>query len=145
MLARTVSPLYSVAEQLQVADLGVLATQGFRTIINNRPDHEAEDQPESREFAAAAKSLGISYLYFPVKGSQQAGEFISDEHVEAFERIYRQAQGPILAFCRTGTRSIILWALMETVTLGSEPVLAAATTAGYNLTSLKDRMESRNP
>ena len=141
MQIRIVLPFFSVADQLQVLDLGDLAAQGIKTIINNRPDNEISVQPESLELAAAAESLGMTYLYLPVTGSNRADEHITDQHIEIFARTYCSAEGPTLAFCRTGTRSIALWALVAAKTLGVDAVLTAAATAGYDLSRLIPRLE----
>ena len=111
MQIRSVSPDYSVAEQIQIFDLGIAAAQGIKTIINNRPDNEGQGQPKSADIAAAAEALGLEYFYIPI----QLGT-ISEENIDDFERAYSSAVGPMLAFCRSGTRSVSVWALAEAKT-----------------------------
>jgi sulfide:quinone oxidoreductase len=100
------TPFLAVSPQIAEADLGALAAQGFRAVINNRPDGEAEDQPESAALAAAAGRVGLEYRHVPVVSGK-----ITDDDVAAFARALDAVKGPVLAFCRTGTRSTTLWAL----------------------------------
>ena len=137
-LFKKVSPVFSVAEQLQVSDLKLAAAQGFKTIINNRPDHEAQGQPESKLFASAAENLGMTYLYVPVDSGR-----ITDQNVEEFEQALSAADVPVLAFCRTGTRCIILWALNESQTRPADLILAETTDAGYDCSGVRGRLDVR--
>ena len=105
---KQITPFLSVASQLSISDLGIASAQGFRTIINNRPDGEADDQPTSDELAGAAAALGLDYLYLPVVPGQ-----VTDDDVAAYRDAEARIIGPVLGFCRTGTRAITLWALAE--------------------------------
>src|SRR4051812_12117913 len=102
---RRVTDDISVAPQISVADVDAAASAGFRTIINNRPDGEDPAQPSGHEIEAAAQAAGLAYFHIPVRGGP------TPEQVETTARILEQAQGPILAFCRSGTRSIVTWSL----------------------------------
>lgn len=132
MQIKKVSPHFSVAEQLQVADLGIAAAQGIKTIVNNRPDNEAQGQPTSAEIAAAAEAMGLGYFYIPITPG-----IISEQNIEDFATTCASAMGPILAFCRTGTRSITLWAMSEARTLNVDAVLSATSEAGYDLSGMR--------
>ena len=132
MQIKKVSPHFSVAEQLQVSDLGIAAAQGIETIVNNRPDNEAKGQPASADIAAAAEALGLAYFHIPVVPGK-----ISEQNIEDFSSACSSAMGPILAFCRTGSRSISLWALVEAKTLDVDAVLAATSGAGYDLSGMR--------
>lgn len=134
---KKISPSFSVTSQLTIKDLGLASSQGFKTIINNRPDGESDDQPSSKEFEHAAQELGLEYLHVPVVSGK-----ISDTDIEAFSEALGNVMGPVLAFCRTGTRSTSLWALSQAKRLDATAILAAAEEAGYNLTSLVPRLES---
>jgi sulfide:quinone oxidoreductase len=135
MNIKKVSPRFSVVEQISAADLGAAAAQGIKTIICNRPDDESQGQPSSSEIASAAENLGMSFLNIPVKSGS-----ITDQNIEDFERAYHEAQGPILAYCRTGTRSVMLWALAEVSSLDIEAVLSATKDAGFDLTAMRPRL-----
>jgi sulfide:quinone oxidoreductase len=131
------TPFLSVSPQLAEADLGILAAQGFRSVVDNRPDGEAEDQPPSAVLAAAAERVGLAYRHLPVVSGQ-----VTDEDVAAFARALAELKGPVLAFCRTGTRSATLWALSEAWHLDPAAILAAAAGAGYDLAGLRPRLEA---
>jgi sulfide:quinone oxidoreductase len=131
------TPNISVAHQLTAQDLEQAAAAGFKTIINNRPDGEALDQPPSEELAAAAKRLGLTYHHIPAVSGQ-----ISHEQVEAFRTALGGAEKPALAFCRTGTRSTTLWALAASDRLSVNEILQTTSDAGYNLEALRPRLEA---
>ena len=103
---KQLTPFLSVIGQIQPKDMTSVAAAGFLTVINNRPDQEGEDQPSSVEMAEAAQAAGLQYYYLPVIAGQ-----ISDQNVADFAQLLAQVKGPVLAFCRTGTRSSSLWAL----------------------------------
>lgn len=111
---------------------------GFGTVINNRPDGEEPGQATSAQIGEAATRLGLNYLHLPVVASQ-----ISDADVDAFARALDRCNEPILAFCRTGTRSTMLWALSQAGKLSSEEIIATAQNAGYDLSALRARLERR--
>ena len=90
----------SFAGQITPEQVQQIATDGFKTIINNRPDGEAADQPTSSEIEAAAREAGLAY-----KEISFAGNALTQQHVEDFADYFNQAEQPILMFCRTGNRS----------------------------------------
>ncbi|QFU16714.1 TIGR01244 family sulfur transferase [Microvirga thermotolerans] len=137
MKAVALTPNLSVAPQLTEADLQQAAAAGYRTIVNNRPDGEAPDQPRSADLAAAAKRLGLEYRHIPVVPGQ-----LPDELVEAFRTTFTEAEKPVLAFCRTGTRSTSLWALAATDRLTPAEILQTAAEAGYDLEALRPRLQA---
>ncbi|MGD8416404.1 MAG: TIGR01244 family sulfur transferase [Pseudomonadales bacterium] len=135
---RKISPFFSVSPQISPADVGILASQGYRTIICNRPDGEADDQPDAAEIGAAAKRHGLTFHAHPVRAGQ-----VTDDDVTQFASLLGDAEGPVLAFCRTGTRSISLWALGEAHHLPADTLLSTAAALGYDLASLRERLEAR--
>jgi len=136
MNTKKISPLFSVSSQISVTDFGTLASQGYRTIINNRPDAEADDQPNSYELAAAAQRQGLHFHAQPVESGK-----ITDADVVAFASLLKTVEGPVLAFCRTGTRSMTLWSLSQAPQLSTRAILGSAAAAGYNLENLTERLE----
>ena len=82
---KQLSPFLSVAGQLEPADMGTLAANGFRSVINNRPDREGDGQPDSAAMEAAARASGLDYHYLPVISGQ-----ISDQDVVAFRALMDQ-------------------------------------------------------
>ncbi len=126
---RRVTDRISVSPQIALADVDEAARQGFRTIINNRPDGEDPAQPPSREFEAAAAQAGLAYAHVPVRGGP------SPEQVATQHQLVGQADGPVLAFCRSGTRSIVTWALGELISgaRSRDELIALGREAGYDL------------
>ncbi len=135
---KKISPFISVSPQLSVPDVGVAASMGFKAIINNRPDNESDDQPPSADIERAAIAQGLAYRHIPVVGGK-----ISDADIEAFKSALGEVTGPVLAFCRTGQRSISLWSLSEGDHMSADALVAAASEAGYDISSLKNRIAGR--
>ena len=138
MEVRKISPFISVSPQLQVQDIGVAASQGFKVIINNRPDGEEDGQPSSDELKAAAQANGLEYIHIPVIPGK-----VTDKDVEAFSKALDSVRGPVLAFCRTGTRSSTLWALSVAPRLDTDAILQTTAEAGYDLSALRPKIEAR--
>ena len=100
------SSRFHVSAQITVADLFDIAAQGFKSIINNRPDHEAAGQPKSAELSVVAADLGMKLLHIPVDP-----KFVTNNDVDELNRACEDLEGPILLFCRSGARSTKLWKL----------------------------------
>ena len=115
--------------QIVPADLSPLADRGIRLLVNNRPDGEEPGQPASAEIEAAARAAGLDYRHIPISGDFPA------IRVEAMAQALEQ--GPVLAYCRSGTRSTWLWALAR-ASRGAEPerLIRQAAEAGYDLRPL---------
>lgn len=102
------SDWFSTCGQLQPEDLTGLAGKGFRAVINNRPDGEVEAQPSSAALATAAQQAGMVYVHLPVVSGQ-----IDEHHVQEMTHLLQTLPRPILAFCRSGTRSSYLFQLTQ--------------------------------
>jgi len=98
----------SLASQIQLDDLALIKQKGFKTIINNRPDNEVPNQPSDEEISVRAREQGLSYFYIPIFPSG-----ISAENIEETIIALEQTQGPVLAFCRSGTRSGVLLEVLK--------------------------------
>ncbi len=138
MDARTISAGLSVSEQITPNDVENLAKQGFRTIICNRPDGEADGQPTFAEIAAAAQANGITARHLPVTPGQ-----ISDAGATQFAEFLKDLPGPVLAYCRTGTRSAMLWSIAMAEVKPLTDILAATQAAGCDMSPLLPRLATR--
>ena len=138
MEIKQLTSFFSVSAQLGEVDVAAAATAGFKTLINNRPDDEAEAQPGSATLAAAAERSGIDYLHLPVTSSA-----VSDEDVAQFTAAMAKVRGPVLAFCQSGLRPASLWALSEAWHLDIQVLLKVAGGAGYDLAGLEQRLAQR--
>ncbi len=132
---RQLTSSLSVAGQIAETDLPMIASQGFRAIVNNRPDDEAPGQPAAAALARAAERLGLAYRHVPARSGQ-----LTDADVAAFARALAELPGPVLAFCRSGTRSTTLWALGATGGLSPDDILRIAAEAGFDLAAIRARL-----
>lgn len=122
-----------VSPQLALEDVAAAAAQGVAMIINNRPDGEEPDAPQGDAIEAAAAAAGLNYVAIPVGHSG-----FSEPQVDAMIAALEQAEGPILAYCRSGTRSTLLWALAQ-AKQGMDPDTIARTAmqAGYDVSPVR--------
>lgn len=128
----------SVASQLTIDEIPRAAEAGFRAIIINRPDGETDDQPASADVIEAARHHGLETSLIPVTSGD-----IDDDDVAAFAAAVYDLPKPILAYCRTGTRSAMLWALSQAGHRPTDAIIARAAEAGYDLESLRPRLDAR--
>ncbi|MBN8947030.1 MAG: TIGR01244 family phosphatase [Rhodanobacter sp.] len=120
----------SVSPQIDVDDIAALAAQGIRGIVNNRPDGEEPGQPDNATLESAARAAGLDWRHIPVTGMPVAPATLRE-----FSAALEELPGPLLAFCRSGTRSSALWALQAPGT--ADDILATARAAGYDLSMLR--------
>jgi len=119
--------------QIGLAEVAEAKALGVSLIVNNRPEGESDDQTPGDEIAAAARAAGIDYLAIPVTHSG-----FSETQVQAMSAALAQAKGPVLAYCRSGTRSTLLWALAEASRGANPAVIAAkAAQAGYDISPVR--------
>ena len=127
---------FAVAPQIAPEDMAWLRDEGFALVINNRPDGEEPGQPSGAEVQAAAETVGLAYAAIPVASG------FSPAQIDAMAQALGGAGGPVLAFCRSGTRSTFLWALAE-ANRGAEPetIATAAASAGYDIAPVRAAVE----
>lgn len=138
MEPRRLTPALSVAAQIDPDDVPEIVRLGFKAIINNRPDNESPSQPASTEIAEAAKRTGLAYRYIPVRSGM-----VTDENVGDFAEALGELEGPVLAFCRSGTRCTVLWALSEAGHTEPSEIVRIAADAGYDMAPLLPRIVAR--
>lgn len=135
MKLKQVNSDFFLSDQIIQQDLEKIAEEGIKTILCNRPDGEGADQPNIIEIEQAAKKFGIQVEYLPVTSGK-----VTDGQAQEFKKVYQNAKKPILAFCRTGTRSITLWALSQGREQNLEETLLTAKTLGYDLHGIVPRI-----
>lgn len=127
----------SVSPQLALEDIAQAAALGFTTIVNNRPDGEEPSAPGGDAIAAAAATAGLNYVAIPVG---HAG--FSEPQVDAMIAAMEQAEGPILAYCRSGTRSTLLWALAAAKQRETpDTIVRTAAQAGYDVSPIRTMID----
>ncbi len=125
---RPISAKLSVSPQISIDDLQAIKDAGFRAIMCNRPDGEGADQPTFDEISETAQKLGLETRYLPIISGK-----VSDEDAAQFGAALTELPGPVLAYCRTGTRSATLWSLSQADTLSVADILATTKSAGYDM------------
>jgi uncharacterized protein (TIGR01244 family) len=138
---RQVTPDFSAAGQIDATDVSRIAELGYKTIINNRPDHEEPGQPSISEIKAAAERAGLRFHNLPFVGQPPPGV------VAETALVVEQAPGPVLAYCRTGTRSIKAWGLAAALSGTKRPdeIIALAAKAGYDLEGARGALVTLAP
>ncbi|WP_439523474.1 TIGR01244 family sulfur transferase [Marivita sp.] len=135
MTLNKINDALTVSPQITAADVPAIKEAGFRSIICNRPDGEGSDQPTHEEIELAAKAAGLEVRYLPV----QTG-LVGDEDAAAFGVALREMPGPVLAYCRSGTRSATLWSLSQAKSLPMAEILGATKAAGYDMNGVARRI-----
>jgi uncharacterized protein (TIGR01244 family) len=129
---------FFVAPQIMPDDVAAAKALGVALIINNRPDNEEPGQPEGADIEAAARAAGIAYLAIPISGMG-----IGPEHLDAFDEAISRADGPVLAFCRSGTRSTVLRAYTRArAGEAVDRIIDEAADAGYNIAGQRRALEA---
>jgi uncharacterized protein (TIGR01244 family) len=137
-MIRKIDDKISVAPQIAPEEIAELARAGFKGIVNNRPDGEDAGQPEGEAVRRAAEAAGLSYTAIPVT---HAG--FSADMIEGMADALQAAGGPVLAYCRSGTRSCNLWALAEASRGGDPQALTAkAAGAGYDISGIRPLLDA---
>ena len=129
---RKIDETISVAPQISVEQVRQAADQGFAMVINNRPEQEEPGQPSGDAIREAARAAGLAYVAIPINH----GGFTVDQ-IQAMQTALAEARGPVLAFCRSGTRSTFVWALARGAA-GEDPdeLARKAIDAGYDISPI---------
>ena len=125
----------AVCDQVRPEEVAALKAAGFRSIVVNRPDGEGADQPTFAEIARAAQDAGMEARYLPVETGK-----VSDDDAAKFAAAMEELPKPVLAFCRSGTRSTTLWALSQAGQRPLPDILARAKAAGYDMSGVTRRI-----
>ncbi len=138
---RRVTPEFAVAGQLELADIARAAAEGYKVLVCNRPEGEDPGQPTEAEIKTAAAAAGLTYKSLPYTG--QTPPSVVGETAELLENTH----GPVLAYCRTGKRSIMAWALAKALAGNNTPeeIIALAGRAGYDLSGARGALETLAP
>ena len=132
---KTLSKKFAVSPQIMPGEVAGIAAEGYRAILCNRPDGEGADQPSFEEIEAAAKAAGIEARYVPVQSGM-----VQDADVDAFGAALAEVQRPVMAYCRSGTRSATLWSFHESRKRPMPEILAATKAAGYDMNGVARRI-----
>lgn len=129
---KRVTDAFSTSPQIDIGDVAKAKAEGVTLIIDNRPDGEEPSAPQSADIEQAAKAAGIDFVHIPVVGGP------TPEQVAAMREAIDGAGGKVLAYCRSGTRSINTWALGQGET-GRDALIELGAAAGYDLSNVLPR------
>jgi uncharacterized protein (TIGR01244 family) len=134
---RQISPDYAVSPQINPSDVATIKAAGFTTIICNRPDAEIPPSHHAEVVGALAKAEGLKFVVLPVT-HQDLNEGLINAQRDAIEN----SAGPVFAYCASGTRCSIVWALGQVGLQSADEILSATTAAGYDLGGLRPQLEA---
>jgi uncharacterized protein (TIGR01244 family) len=134
---RRLSETMLASPQIAPEDMAAAKAAGITLIINNRPDGEDPDAPQGHEIAAAAAAAGLGYIAIPIGHSG-----FSEPQVDAMIAALEETDGSVLGYCRSGTRSTLLWSLAQ-AKLGANPdaIAHAAAQAGYDISPIRPMVD----
>jgi sulfide:quinone oxidoreductase len=135
---RKITGVFSVSPQIAESDIAAIAAEGFKAIINNRPDGETPDQPNHVAIRDAVQQAGLAYRHIPIVSGT-----LTEASVQAMRDALAEVEGPVLAFCRSGTRSTTLWALAEADVRDAAVIIELAAQAGYDLEPMRGVLDIR--
>lgn len=128
------TPTYAVAPQIDPSDAEAIRAAGFTDVICNRPDDEVPPELQAAAVEAALAGAGVRFHLNPVRNGA-----LTEVEVERQADILAEAGGPVLAYCRSGTRSSITWALGESV-MSPDDIVAAGARGGYDLSPYRGHL-----
>jgi uncharacterized protein (TIGR01244 family) len=134
---RKITDTYAVAPQIDLADVPAIRAAGFAMVINNRPDGEIPAHLHTEPMRAAVEAAGMTYVVNPVIGGQ-----MTMDNVTAQGAAIAAATGPVLAYCASGNRSSVVWALSQAGTRPADELIGLPARHGYQLEHLRPMIES---
>ncbi len=137
MDARVITPRYSVSPQISAEDLPAIAAAGYKMVICNRPDEEVPPSHQADAIRAAAEAAGLRFEALPL-----THQTMTPENVAAQREFYENSEGPVLAYCASGTRSSVVWALGQASEMSADDILQKTAAAGYQLDGLRPALDS---
>ncbi|MFN3278462.1 MAG: TIGR01244 family sulfur transferase [Paracoccus hibiscisoli] len=133
---RQITPDLAVSPQIMPEDVPALAQAGFKVLVNNRPDDEVGPDIDHDAMAMAAEQAGMRYHYLPFYPGQITPQLIAEFGAAT------AGQGPVIAYCRSGNRSTVLWALNQAGRLPEDEILRIAADAGFDLSGVSPLIAS---
>ena len=134
---RRLTPDYAVSPQVAVSDLAAMKAAGFTTVIDNRPDAEIPAELHTAVMRAAAEAIGLTFVANPVIGGA-----LTPENVARQAEAIAASAGPVLAYCASGNRSSIVWALAMAGKYPADELISAPGRYGYNIEHLRGQLEA---
>ncbi len=134
---RNITPRYSVAPQIEPQDFATLKAAGYTAVICNRPDAENPPALQTDAMAKAAAAAGLAFHVIPL-----THQTMTPDNIAAQKNAMTSSEGPVLAYCASGTRCSVIWSLMQAGEMSTDDILAATAKAGYQLEGLRPTLEA---
>jgi len=134
---RRITPDYAVSPQIAPDDMPAIVAAGFKAILCNRPDAEVPHELSAAVMRIAAEAAGLGFIDNPV-----THQGLNMDMVTLQAQTIAQADGPVLAYCASGTRSSIVWSLGQAGKMPVDAIISATARAGYELSNLRPRLEA---
>ena len=134
---RPLTDSYSVSPQIMPGDLAAIRAAGFSTVIDNRPDGEIPPDLHSATMQKAAEALGLVFVANPVIGGA-----LSLDNVTTQKAAIDSASGPVLAYCASGNRSSVVWALANAGRMPADQLISIPARFGYQLEGIRGQIEA---
>lgn len=134
---RALTPRYAVSPQIVLSDLPAIKAAGFTTVIDNRPDGEIPAELHTPHMKAAAEALGLTFVANPVIGGA-----LTMENLAVQRQAMAAATGPVFAYCASGNRCSVVWALMNAGQKPTDELIGTPAQYGYNLEPLRGQIEA---
>jgi sulfide:quinone oxidoreductase len=132
---KMIVPGFSATTQLTVADMELVKSGGFRSVLNNRPDNEEEGQPLSDDLQREAQRLRLEYLHVPATLAP-----LTEDELTEFVVALKALPEPVLGFCRSGTRAARMWAQAKVGDYRSAELIELAAAAGFDISDLEEHL-----
>lgn len=136
MEIRPITPRYAVSPQITVEDVPAIAEAGFVKVICNRPNAEVPADMQSDAIGEAVRAAGLEYEVLELTHQTMTPENVSRQRDMA-----ETCSGPVLAYCASGTRCSVVWALGQCDRMSTDEILSATTNAGYQLENLRPALD----
>jgi uncharacterized protein (TIGR01244 family) len=133
---RALTPTYAVSPQIEPGDLPAIKAAGYTTIIDNRPDGEIPPHLHTPVMQQAAEALGLTFVANPVIGGA-----LTQDNVAAQRAAIVAADGPVFAYCASGNRSSVVWALAHAGDLSTDDLINIPARFGYQLEHLRPTLD----
>lgn len=134
---RALTPTYAVSPQIEIGDLPAIKAAGYTTIIDNRPDGEVTPDLHTPRMQAAAEALGLVFIANPVIGGA-----LTMDNVVAQKAAIDGASGPVFAYCASGNRSSVVWALAHAGRMPADDLIGIPAKFGYALGHLRAQIDA---
>lgn len=133
---RHLTETFAVSPQIAPEDLADIKAAGFTTILCNRPDGEVPPELQADAIRRAAEAAGLDFVLNPLSHGS-----LTMDHIETQGRTLAESEGPVFAYCASGNRSSILWALSQAGRVPTDELISTAARAGYNLEGIRPHID----